>query len=75
MMENVLVKIILQDTFVTRVQNAGGTSQILRNVCVLMKVLKDVLALKRKEYVTVNQTLKAISVTSANQVIGVIQNV
>ena len=30
MMENVLVKIILMDIIVTRVQKAGGISQILR---------------------------------------------
>ena len=36
--ENVLVKIILLDTFVTRVHQAGGTSQILRVRSIFMKL-------------------------------------
>ena len=35
-MENVLVKIILLDTLVTRVQNAGGIFQILRVTSILV---------------------------------------
>ena len=35
-MENVLVKIILMVTIVTRVQNAGGISQILRVLSIVV---------------------------------------